>query len=118
MISTSKLSKFFKKEAKLLGHIVTRNSIKIDPDKAKAIREWPLPKNSKGLERFLGAVNYNRSFTKEIAKLTAKLDEFKGKKGKDLSELPYRLNRAVLSCLRAGEPGAERDGMASRHAFF
>jgi hypothetical protein len=42
-----KLSKcsFFQKEIHYLGHIISDEGISVDPEKVKAIMEWPVPKN-------------------------------------------------------------------------
>ena len=40
----------------LLGHIVSREGIAMDPDKVKAILEAPAPTNIKALSRFLGQI--------------------------------------------------------------
>ena len=52
---------------KLLGHIVSQKEIEVDPDKVKAIREMPPPKNEKEVRGFLGRPQYISRF---IAKLT------------------------------------------------
>ena len=39
---------------KLLGHIVSQKGIEVDPDKVKAIREMPPPKNEKEVQEFIG----------------------------------------------------------------
>ena len=38
---------------KLLGHIVSQKGIEVDPDKVKAIREIPPPKNKKEVRDFI-----------------------------------------------------------------
>ena len=40
----------------LLGHIVSKEGIEVDLDKAKAILEAPPPTNAKALSRFLGHI--------------------------------------------------------------
>ena len=40
----------------LLGHVVSREGIAVDPDKVKAILEAPAPNNAKALSRFLGQI--------------------------------------------------------------
>ena len=52
---------------KLLGHIVSQKGIEVDPDKVKAIREMPPPKNEKEVRGFIGRLQYISRF---IAKLT------------------------------------------------
>ena len=40
----------------LLGHIVSKDGIAVDPDKVRAIVEAPTPNNAKALVRFLGQI--------------------------------------------------------------
>ncbi len=47
---------------KFLGHIVTPEGIVTDPDKRKAIQNFPQPKRLKGLRSFLGLTNYYARF--------------------------------------------------------
>ncbi|RDX85814.1 Retrovirus-related Pol polyprotein from transposon 17.6, partial [Mucuna pruriens] len=55
-------------EGKLLGFIVNKHGIKVDPDKVKAIREMPAPKTESEIRGFLGRLNYIARF---ISRLTA-----------------------------------------------
>jgi hypothetical protein len=59
-----KLSKceFNKKELKFLGHIVSREGVRVDPDKTKAIADWPVPTNATEVRSFLGLATYFRKF--------------------------------------------------------
>lgn len=69
---------FFQKSAHFLGHIVSENGIETDPEKVKAVKEWPRPRNSKDVRSFLGLASYYRKFVKgfsEIAKPLHKLCE-------------------------------------------
>ena len=52
---------------KLLGHIVSKRGIEVDPDKVKAISEMPTPKIEKEVRAFIGRLQYISQF---IAKLT------------------------------------------------
>jgi hypothetical protein len=36
-------------EVEYLGHIVSHEVVKVDPNKIKAMREWPIPKTLKKL---------------------------------------------------------------------
>ena len=47
-----------------LGNIVSPKGVKLDPNKIKAIMEWPIPKNIKKLRGFLGLTGYYRRFVK------------------------------------------------------
>jgi len=50
---------------KLLGFIVSKRRIEIDPNKAKAIREMPSPKNLKELRRLIGRLQFIRRFVSQ-----------------------------------------------------
>ncbi|XP_071940321.1 uncharacterized protein [Coffea arabica] len=52
---------------KLLGFIVSKKGIEIDPAKIKAIREMPVPRTQKNVKSFLGRINFIGRF---IAQLT------------------------------------------------
>lgn len=66
-------SSFFRSEVKFLGHILTPKGIKPDPDKVKAIHEYPSPRNIKQLRGFFGLVNYYSKFTSRHASATVPL---------------------------------------------
>jgi hypothetical protein len=70
-----KLSKcsFGKEEVEYLGHVISREGVKVDPEKIKAITEWPKPKNISKLRGFLGLTGYYRRFIKNYAHLTTPL---------------------------------------------
>ncbi|XP_057994971.1 uncharacterized protein LOC131175276 [Hevea brasiliensis] len=52
---------------KLLGHLISRKGIEVDPDKVKAIQEMPAPRTEKEIRGFLGKLQYISRF---IARLT------------------------------------------------
>lgn len=60
---------FLCKEVAFLGHVVTPEGVKPNPEKIKAIRNWPIPRNEKELRRFLGTVGYYRRFIRDLAKI-------------------------------------------------
>eukprot|EP00253_Pinus_taeda_P026975 PITA_26975 len=64
-----KKSLFGLEEGKLLGHIISKDSIKIDPDRIEAILQIPHPKNIKELQYFLGKINFLRRFIPNLAEL-------------------------------------------------
>ncbi|KAF7653736.1 hypothetical protein LDENG_00079040 [Lucifuga dentata] len=45
-----------------LGFIISSGSIKMDPEKVRAVAEWPVPATRKQLQRFLGFANFYRRF--------------------------------------------------------
>lgn len=64
---------FLRKEVTYLGHIITPNGIKPNPEKIKAILDYPIPKTPKQLKGFLGLLGYYRKFIRNFAKLTKPL---------------------------------------------
>jgi hypothetical protein len=60
----AKLAKcsFCRKEIKYLGHIVSDEGVRVDPEKTETIRNAPPPTNKKELRSFLGLLNYYRKF--------------------------------------------------------
>jgi hypothetical protein len=41
----------------------------VDPEKVKAIMEWPVPKNAHELRSFMGLAGYYRRFVEGISKI-------------------------------------------------
>ena len=58
-----------------LGHLLTKDGMKPDPNKVKDIQEWPAPKDIKELQSFLGAVNYLTRFIPHLSALRAPLQD-------------------------------------------
>ena len=56
-------------EGKLLGHIISKYGVNIDPERIEAIKKIPLPKNVKSLQSFNGHINFIRRFIPNLAKL-------------------------------------------------
>ena len=63
-------SEFLKLETAYLGHIISREGVKPNPDKINAIENYPLPKTSKEIKQFLGLLGYYRKFIPDFARLT------------------------------------------------
>jgi hypothetical protein len=59
----SKPSKcFFGVEVEYLGHIVSLEGVKVDPNKIKSMMDWPIPKTLKNLRGFLCLTGYYNNF--------------------------------------------------------
>ena len=61
------------KSIKILGHIVSKKSVSMDPAKVEAVRNREAPKNVKQVQAYLGLCNYYRRFIQDFAKIAAPL---------------------------------------------
>jgi hypothetical protein len=61
---------FSLKEGKLLGHIVSADGVKIDPERVEAIKNMSLPRSKKDIQSFLGTINFIRRFIVNFVELT------------------------------------------------
>ena len=65
---------------KYLGHIISRDGLRMDPEKVQAILEWPEPKNLEELQIFLGMSGFYRRFIRDYAKIAVPMtNQLKGK---------------------------------------
>ena len=62
-------------EGKLLGHVVSKKGISIDPERIKAIEQIPLPHNKKGMQSFMGTINFVRRFVPDFAQMVKPLQQ-------------------------------------------
>jgi hypothetical protein len=67
----AKLSKceFYKDQIQYLGHIISKEGIVVDPDKIKAIMNWPEPKDVSDIRSFMGITGYYRKFIEGFSKI-------------------------------------------------
>ena len=65
-----------------LGHVVSSEGVSTDPDKVKAIDDWPRPQCKKEVRSFLGLTSYYRRFVKGFAGIAAPLHALTGKSAK------------------------------------
>jgi hypothetical protein len=67
----AKLSKcsFYQKQILYLGHIILEQGIVVDPEKIKAIRGWPTPRNVSDIRSFMGLAGYYRRFIVGLSKI-------------------------------------------------
>ncbi|PIK42074.1 Transposon Ty3-I Gag-Pol polyprotein [Apostichopus japonicus] len=68
----------FRKKVRYLGHVVSSEGISPDPEKIRAVKDWPLPRNEKELRGFLGLTGYYRRFVPGYAKISAPLHALVG----------------------------------------
>ena len=70
---------FNRPEVHYLGHVVGRDGLKVDPEKVRAVAEWPRPTDAHHVRSFLGLTNYFRKFIKGYAAIAAPLHELTNK---------------------------------------
>jgi hypothetical protein len=63
------------KEGKLLGHIISQDEIRIDPERIKAIAQLLLPHNKKTMKSFFGQINFVRKFPLDFAEIIKPLQK-------------------------------------------
>lgn len=66
-------SEFLKRDVAFLGHIVTPNGVKPNPEKIVAIQNFPIPKTEKQIKSFLGLLGYYRKFINNFSEITKPL---------------------------------------------
>ena len=69
----AKLSKceFWMNEVSFLGHIVSKEGIRVDPKKIEVVVEWKSPRNVTEVRSFLGLAGYYRRFVKGFSMTAA-----------------------------------------------
>ena len=71
------MSHFVVQEGKLLGHLVSADGIRIDPERVKAILKISLPRSKKDVQSFIGKIIFLRwfmpNFVETIKQITAML---------------------------------------------
>jgi hypothetical protein len=65
----------FKKEIKLLGHIVKENTLMMDPSKLEAVSRMQRPKTVRAVRSALGLFSYYRKFILKFSELAKPMNE-------------------------------------------
>lgn len=68
-------SKFYAQEVDFLGHTIRPGEIAMQKEKLEPVKDWPIPKNVKDIQKFLGFANYYRRFIKDFSKIATPLNE-------------------------------------------
>ena len=61
-------------EVPFLGHVISADGLKVDPEKTKVVQTWPVPHSVADMRAFLGFANYFRSFIAGYASNAAPLN--------------------------------------------
>ena len=103
---------FFQTELKFLGKLVSREGVRIDPEKVEKVVNWPQPKCTKDVESFLGLVNYHREHVRQFAEIASPLYSLTGPKIKFVWEQQHteafgKLKEVLVSAPVLGYPRNE-----------
>lgn len=75
LYANQKKCEFGKEMVGYLGHVISSSGVAVDPDKIRAIIDWPIPTNLRELRGFLGMIGYYRKFIFRYAQLVQPLTE-------------------------------------------
>ena len=64
---------FHQHSTSFLGFVINEGGLDMDPEKVKAVVEWPTPQSRKDLQRFLGFANFYRRFIRNYSVVAAPL---------------------------------------------
>lgn len=69
-------SKFCKDKLIFLGSVVSTNGLSMDPEKFKAILEWPIPQNITEVKSFHGLVNFYKRLIRNFSGIISPLTDY------------------------------------------
>ena len=61
------------KRGRISGSVISPREVEMQKEKIEGVLKWPVPRNVKEVQKFLGLANYYRRFIKDFAKVAAPL---------------------------------------------
>ena len=75
---------FWLRSVAFLGHIISFEGIRVDPQKTEAVRNWPRPISPTDIRSFLGLAGYYRHFVEGLSSIASPMTRLTQKKVKFL----------------------------------
>ena len=75
--------RWFQRSVTYLGHVVSGEGIKCDPEKIEKVQNWPVPKTVPQVRAFIGIASYYRKFIPNFSEICAPLTNLTRK------DIPY-----------------------------
>ena len=109
-----KKCEFWLEKVSFLGHVVSKDSISVDPTKVEAVSKWSRPTNVTEVRSFLGLAGYYRRFVEGFSKIAIPLTQLTRKNNrfewsdaceKSFQELKQRLISAPVLAIPSGSGG-------------
>jgi len=101
-------------EVTLLGHIIAKSGIKLDPERIKTIAQIPFPVNNKVMQSFLGKINFLHKFifnyayiVKPWQEMVKKYEIYKWDNGE--KDAFYRIKQAIVDVSTLFSPNYGKD---------
>lgn len=66
---------FLRHEVAYLGHIITDDGVRPDPQKIASVKNFPVPRNAKNVRQFLGLAGYYRRFIPDFSRIAKPLSD-------------------------------------------
>ena len=70
----------FQRQTLYLGHIISGDGVRCDPEKIQAVKEWKPPRTLRQVRSFMGLVNYYRRFIRNYTDIAIPLYDLQKKK--------------------------------------
>ena len=102
---------FFGTSVLFLGHVLSAEGISANPEKVEKVKTWPVPKNTKEVQSFLGLASYYRQFIPHFAKKAWCLHELVG----PTANKPKRKARTKENKIAQTKPRVKPFGWMRKH---